>query len=354
METQNTDLPLSEYSYSQAMSANSTGTFSFSQTAPSADPSGSAWDTTTTEGPQNFFADQGDSEDYNFTMDPFSGRNSLDVADEFQSAWMHTPAALDGVKTHKAEPMRRISSRGSTTSHRITKPFSFKNRLSLQTPMPYGALLQASNFEITGNNASTIPDGPQGNGQVMDPTQFMFQHPNGLMPVTSPEMMYTRMDGLSGTPPVFNDIGATRHVDPSTIALDFDTSQSGGSPTESFESFSEVTTPPREDAWSMALHHSHNSPMTSISSHSPAVPTLDSFAMVGPLPNGQMDGSMSTVVGDDQGQTSEWAGMTSEGEARDHPLYKNAYPEADGLYHCPWENTPSCNHRPEKLKCNYE
>lgn len=354
MEIQNTDLSLSEYSYTQAMSANSSGMFPFSQTGPSVDPSGSSWDATTAEGPQNFFADQGDSEEYNFTMDQFSGRSHTDVTDDFQSSWTPTATTLGGVKTHKAEPMRRISSKGSTTSHRITKPSSIKNRLSLQTPIPHGTLLQASNYEMTGN-ASTIQDGILGNGQVMDPSQFMFQHTNGMMTVTSPEMMYARMDGLSGAPSVFNDFVATHHVDPSTIALDFDTSQSGGSPTESFESFSEVTTPPREDAWSMAMH---NSPMTSISSHSPAVPIADSFTdsftMVGPLPNESMDGSMSTVVGDNQGQNNEWAGVTSEGEARDHPLYKNAYPQEDGLYHCPWENTPCCNHRPEKLKCNYE
>jgi hypothetical protein len=42
--------------------------------------------------------------------------------------------------------------------------------------------------------------------------------------------------------------------------------------------------------------------------------------------------------------------------ARDHPLYHNVTPHADGLYHCPWENKPeaNCQHKPEKLKCNYE
>ncbi|KAF7544718.1 hypothetical protein G7Z17_g9743 [Cylindrodendrum hubeiense] len=45
----------------------------------------------------------------------------------------------------------------------------------------------------------------------------------------------------------------------------------------------------------------------------------------------------------------------SEGEsARDHDLYKKATPLDDGLYHCPWEGAPSCNHKPEKLKCNYD
>lgn len=47
---------------------------------------------------------------------------------------------------------------------------------------------------------------------------------------------------------------------------------------------------------------------------------------------------------------------SNEGEstARDHPLYKRATPQADGLFHCPWEGQAGCNHKPEKLKCNYE
>lgn len=40
--------------------------------------------------------------------------------------------------------------------------------------------------------------------------------------------------------------------------------------------------------------------------------------------------------------------------ARDHALYKNATINVDGLFHCPWEGQPNCNHKPEKLKCNYE
>jgi hypothetical protein len=42
--------------------------------------------------------------------------------------------------------------------------------------------------------------------------------------------------------------------------------------------------------------------------------------------------------------------------AREHPLYHNVAPKADGLYHCPFEDDPkmNCTHKPEKLKCNYE
>ena len=46
---------------------------------------------------------------------------------------------------------------------------------------------------------------------------------------------------------------------------------------------------------------------------------------------------------------------SSEVIPREHPLYLNAMTGLDGLYHCPWEGRyPSCNHKPEKLKCNYE
>lgn len=38
-------------------------------------------------------------------------------------------------------------------------------------------------------------------------------------------------------------------------------------------------------------------------------------------------------------------------KARQDPMYR-ATVGSDGLYHCPFE--ASCNHKPEKLKCNYE
>lgn len=46
--------------------------------------------------------------------------------------------------------------------------------------------------------------------------------------------------------------------------------------------------------------------------------------------------------------------MDMDNMARDHPLYHNAAPGPDGLYHCPWEGEPTCQHKGEKLKCNYE
>lgn len=47
---------------------------------------------------------------------------------------------------------------------------------------------------------------------------------------------------------------------------------------------------------------------------------------------------------------------SSEGEtttAREHPYY-HVGPGKDNLYHCPFAGDEDCNHKPEKLKCNYE
>ncbi|USW47714.1 Putative Zinc finger C2H2-type [Septoria linicola] len=46
-------------------------------------------------------------------------------------------------------------------------------------------------------------------------------------------------------------------------------------------------------------------------------------------------------------------GEADEGRHRNHPLYSKG-PEADGLYHCPFTSDPSCQHKPTKLKCNYD
>ena len=47
--------------------------------------------------------------------------------------------------------------------------------------------------------------------------------------------------------------------------------------------------------------------------------------------------------------------VDNDNPPREHPLYQKATTGPDGLYHCPWEGKdPACNHKPEKLKCNYE
>ena len=41
-------------------------------------------------------------------------------------------------------------------------------------------------------------------------------------------------------------------------------------------------------------------------------------------------------------------------EPHAHPLYTNAKPQNDGMYHCPWEGQVGCSHKPDLLKSSYE
>jgi len=55
------------------------------------------------------------------------------------------------------------------------------------------------------------------------------------------------------------------------------------------------------------------------------------------------------------GRSHSQGGVDNDNTPREHPLYSKATTGPDGFYHCPWEGRdPACNHKPEKLKCNYE
>lgn len=291
-------------------------------------------------------------------MGHFTAGKPQTSSEDFQTTWMPAPTA--GVdRTHKAEPMRRISVRGPSKSHRISKASSSKGKQRPHSVMSQDASM-ASKFDISGN-AHTFQDGPLGNARIMDVPQYLYQQSAPM--TTSPEMVtsgfYPQMDGLPVNGLVFSDFSVNQHVDPNAIPLDFDTSMSGGSPAQSWDNLSEGSSASKDDVWPLALH---NSPLTSVSSNSPALQSLDTFSLGGHASQPMMgpedlDGSMMPAMGDDQASMTGWNGRRTVGEgesARDHPLYKNAYPKADGLFHCPWEGQASCNHKPEKLKCNYE
>lgn len=56
-------------------------------------------------------------------------------------------------------------------------------------------------------------------------------------------------------------------------------------------------------------------------------------------------------------ESSRFVGRSSleiDNTARNNALYQNVTVHADGLYHCPWEGRGGCQHKAEKLKCNYE
>ena len=44
----------------------------------------------------------------------------------------------------------------------------------------------------------------------------------------------------------------------------------------------------------------------------------------------------------------------AESDTQDYQSYKDAVPQVDERFHCPWEHHSSCNHQPVRLKYNYE
>lgn len=59
-------------------------------------------------------------------------------------------------------------------------------------------------------------------------------------------------------------------------------------------------------------------------------------------------------VADENLKPPHRSGHDDNNAARLHPLYQNVKPGSDGFYHCPWEGSDTCQHKAEKLKCNYE
>ncbi|KAJ9154892.1 Zinc finger protein ZIC 5 [Pleurostoma richardsiae] len=326
------------------MVSSSSGMFpSYSQTGPT-DQSGSGWDMTTVEGAQNFpaFADQGDSVDY---MD--TGRDQMDAVDDFQSTWAAEP------KMHKSEPMRRISSKGSVGSNKnrtIKAPSkSSKIRPRLQTALSQAS--HVSKYEVTGNDASAFQEGVVSSGRIMDVHQYLSQEADALSASSPPMYGPTFFPGLMGLPAdglPYNDMTMSQHVDPTCTQVRMDY-ESLSPPWDAYS----ATGSPRclhDDVWPPVTLP--ESPPDSQTSSSP------SFDGHSPRNHIMADEDISMTSLEDQfSLPPAWSTRRSshEGEsARDHPLYKNAFPHADGLFHCPWEGQPTCNHRPEKLKCNYD
>ncbi|SMR44683.1 unnamed protein product [Zymoseptoria tritici ST99CH_3D1] len=80
----------------------------------------------------------------------------------------------------------------------------------------------------------------------------------------------------------------------------------------------------------------------SVAAPSPATAMAPSIPADGPMPFPAMSSGVPSVSNE-----------TDEGRHRNHPLYSEG-PCADGLYHCPFASDPSCQHKPTKLKCNYD
>lgn len=340
--------------------ASANGPFLYSQTVHS-DLSGSVWDATTAEGSQTF--NHGETEEFPFSFGHITprghGQDHIEVVDDMSSKWMATEDAAPAVVS---EPMRRISSRGSSSSHKhraLKASSQQKNRPRILSSVSQGSHM--SNYDMSGNahmDAYLLDsDAHSVSSQMFYPTL--------------PMGMGLGSDGLPYTPDVLPASMGPSHMDPVHMQLDF-----GHSPSASWASSlspieSRISSPGiPEESWTSA-------PLEASPQVVSASPVMDGqsprYVWSAPAEEGCQNltaanscslqrGLMSDdVYGNDQMENSFLPPAfsrrsTGDGEstARDHPLYKSAQPSADGLFHCPWEGSASCNHKPEKLKCNYE
>ncbi|QKD50935.2 uncharacterized protein FOBCDRAFT_198320 [Fusarium oxysporum Fo47] len=325
-----------DYSYSQPTLAPNTGLFSFSsQTEPSADLlTGSSW-ATTVEGPQNFqdFSDNGsahsgEAEEFIFTSGHATPRGTR-VPSQGNWSTSRTTASV----TQGGQAMSRVSSSRSSGSS-----------LSQSSHL--------SNMDFTGN-ASALQTGTQAGATLHGIDTCLLDPTDGI----TNQMYwpgYSLDGGLNGDATFSLPDANPLHVVPSHMQLGPDVSLVENSPPSPWDCFSSSisrSSSPNtiEDLW-FPNQSPNSSPEIQCQS-----PSLDRNI---PLISEDANGKAIPTFDELPAATSAFTGprrQNSDGEsARDHDLYKKAAPYEDGLYHCPWEGQPSCNHRPEKLKCNYD
>lgn len=331
MEKQHTNLDdNSEFNF--GMVPSSSDMFSLAHTGPSADHLGSPW--VSTEGQQH--------------MTDFHGHGQTLEAEDYSLAYgAPTPphgAELEFVEEYRnkcasprSESGKRLSCGGSpgiSSKRRNTKSTVSKTQTRI-APAP--ASTGVSSMGLTGNALAF----QSGGSEFLGMSQPLYQDPDhdGPLYYQDPPM------GLDVASMQFSDLNM--HVDPTHMQFNPD-----ASPQSSWTaSFTPPQSPHDIDEWCQpSLVSSSGSPESSPSDYG-VQPYLgqDMGLAGGDLSSVAMTRENSYAVP----QASRRP--RSEGEtARDHALYKNATPQADGLFHCPWELTAECHHRPEKLKCNYE
>ncbi|KAH7037715.1 uncharacterized protein B0I36DRAFT_70039 [Microdochium trichocladiopsis] len=314
------------------MMAPTSGLFSFPQSG-QADFQSTMWDTT--DGAQTF-----QEEDFQYTYGHITPRGQ----DQSDGKW----SPIEQTATAIPEPMRRVSSRSSAGSHkhRTMKATKHKSRPRLLSTVSQSSRIL--DFDITGNASMDTFLLPETDAQSVSSQMY---YPNVPLAVGLPT------DGLA-----FSAAGIspsmTQHIDPAHMQLHYDGALAG-SPSASWGSspvesrISSPGIPEDASAWSLPM-------AASPSQTSDSSPIMDSIS---PSLDRQM-GLMTTddvnanILSEDMFSLppafSRRSSDDGESSARNHPLYKTAFPAADGLFHCPWEGQASCNHKPEKLKCNYD
>ncbi|KOS19388.1 Metal regulatory transcription factor 1 [Escovopsis weberi] len=338
------------------MAATAGGMFSFASTEPSADLlHGSSW-AAAGEGSQNLHdypdsgsSHSGEAEEYIFVSGHSSpGGSRLDHSQVSEASWAAPKTAMPPMAG--AEAMSRASSsrsNGSAISH---------------AHMP-------SMGGVRGGGAPVFRNGSQAAGPMagMDSCLLL-----DSAHVVTPHMywpeytldMGLHAEGVAFPSPVINPL----HVVPAQMHLGQDSVPETPSPStwDCFSSSISRTSSPAtiDENWPPAPLSPASSPDLCPSPTRYVVDGLPTYCSY--QHGGSNDRNIhifpdnlrkNSVQSDDMthGQPFATRRQGSDGEsARDHALYKNVSTQDDGLFHCPWEGSTSCNHKPEKLKCNYD
>ncbi|KAF7548417.1 hypothetical protein G7046_g8686 [Stylonectria norvegica] len=300
---------------------------------------------TTAEGPQNFqdFPDNGsvhsgEAEEFIYTSGQTTPRGTrLDRAHIQGRQDMHTTWTTSRTAT-------ATMPQGGQAMSRVSSSRSCGSSLSRAS--------QLSNMNVTGN-VSAFRNGSQA-GSTMSGIDSCLLLDSETDAMTS--QMYWpgySLDMGMNTDATFSLSEASPvHVVPAHMQLGPDLGLVDHSPSGSWDCFSSShsrSSSPIDDLW---LGQSPNSSPELQCQQSPSldrkVPAISDDLNKTIIP--QLDDTLSLpppYIGARR--------QITEGEsARDHDLYKKAAPMDDGLYHCPWEGQTSCNHKAEKLKCNYD
>ncbi|EQL03065.1 zinc finger domain-containing protein [Ophiocordyceps sinensis CO18] len=324
------------------MAPNASSMFSFSQTEPSADlVTGSSW-ANHPEGPQNFqdFPDNGsshagDAEEYLFTSGQTTPRGSR----------TDQPQTSDAMWT----AARTVSS-APRMSHAMSRANSSRSSGSCMSQ----SSSHLSSMDSTGN-ASALRNGPQPAGSIAGMDSCLLLDADAA---AVPHIYWSDYNLDMNLNVENNGVFALTeagplHVVPAQMHLGTEAGLPDNSSPSSWDCFSSSisrTSSPAtiDDTWLSAPLSPHSSPDLKCQSPSPE----RKLSMIPEDRNG-LAGSQLDDSGLSQALAARRQAVDGE-SARDHALYKNATINVDGLFHCPWEGQPNCNHKPEKLKCNYD
>lgn len=341
--------PSSEFSFGLVPSSDM---YSLAQTGPS-DHLGSSW------------VGAGDGQQH---MNDFPGHSQTVDAEDYSLAAYGAPTPPHGTEldlseefrkqcaSPRSESAKRLQSRspGISSKRRNTKSGVVSKSQARLAPAPTSSSSsRVSNMGLTGN---TIAFQNATNGHFLGMNQPLYQEPEPADTLSN-QMYYQDMslelDMNSGM--AFPDLHPM-HVDPTHMQFDPDTNLTATSTPGSWNAtFTPPQSPPNaEDTWYQPSLGSSESAGSSPSDYGmgQGYPLGQDLAI-----QGLGNGDMSAIGHEDSFAVSAGPSRRprSEGEtARDHHLYKNAAPQADGLFHCPWEGTAECHHKAEKLKCNYD